>query len=152
MLDLDFPEGKTVILVPVCKSLIPLPPGFWEAVSNELRSRDLVVATNVAPNQPEACIPGTRPISCPPDELIPIAEFAGAVISARSGVCDVLSSARTDLRIVYQRVSVEWNPLRETKMEWDLGICGLDDNASYFRMREGESDAEFANRVVTIQP
>jgi hypothetical protein len=148
MRQLDFPEGRTVILFPICKSLTQLRLDFWEGVANGFRSQGFVVATNVAPNQPETCIAGTRPLSCPADELIPIAEYAGAVISARSGVCDVLATARTDLRIVYHRASAEWNPLRGISVQWDLAICGLDDHASYYRMQEEESYADFANRVV----
>ena len=148
MQKLDLPESKTVILVPVSKSLTPFPVWLWEELAFFLSNRGYVVVTNVPASQMELCVPLTMPLACPPEELIPIAELAGVVISARCGVCDVLSTANTDLRIIYQRPTVEWKPMKDVTMEWDLGPCGLEDRATYIRLGVYETPGDFIQRIL----
>ena len=146
--ELDFPPGKTAILVPISNSLTKFTTWFWEEVAMAFAARGYTIAMNVAPNeaQPE-CIFGSRPLPIPIEELIPIAELAGTVLAARSGVCDVLSSAQTDLRIVYQRRQLQWKPMPNVDLQWDLGVCGLEDHATYYRMGSSESQEDFITRI-----
>lgn len=145
------PTGETVILVPVSNSGPAFSSSFWADLAQAFAARGAAVATNVAPGDGGRTIPGTVPLPCPPDELIPVAELAGTVVAARCGVCDVLSSARADLRILYHRPQYEWSPLAGVKLECDLGPCGLDDTATYYRMGVSEPRAEFIARVAAGQ-
>ena len=146
--DLGLPPGRTAIVVPVSRSGAAFSGPFWADLAGALAARGWAVATNVAPERPEQIIAGTTPLPCPPEELIPAAERAGLVVASRCGVCDLLSSAHTDLRIVYHRPQYEWSPLAGVELECDLGPCGMDDAARYFRMGASETRAEFIARVV----
>jgi hypothetical protein len=148
---LDLPFGRTVILVPFTKSLTPFSEHIWNDLSAAFKAKGYVVATNVSVDQLHRCVPGTIPLACPPEELIPIAELAGTVVASRCGVCDILSSARTDLRILYQKSYLEWSPMPKVKLECDLGPCGLEDHASYFRMGDSEPESEFIERIVSLR-
>ncbi len=50
-----------------------------------------------------ALIPGTRPISIPLAQMIPLAELFGGVLALRSGIVDMLSDAKVDLYSIYPR-------------------------------------------------
>ena len=99
----SLPQGRTVLLVPISHSLATFSGAFWAALAAAFVAQGFVVATNVAPHELERAIPGTTPLAIPVEELIPIAELAGTVVASRCGVCDVLSSAETDLRVLYHR-------------------------------------------------
>jgi hypothetical protein len=145
---LDLPFGRTVILVPFSKSLTPFEPPFWNDLASAFATKGYIVATNVLKDQMDRCVAKTRPLDCPAEELIPLAEFAGTVISARCGVCDILSTAKTDLRIVYQSRDLEWVPMPGVKMEWDLGLCGLPDSATYYRLELYEPHFQFIQKII----
>ncbi|MEW6335898.1 MAG: hypothetical protein ACOY3Y_20080 [Acidobacteriota bacterium] len=145
------PRGRTVVLFPLSFSLTSFPVSLWTAIAGRFAERGLAVATNVAA-EGDFCLPGTAPLVIPVDELIPICELAGTAVAARSGVCDVLSSARVDLRILYQRPEWEWRPMPGVALQWDLAACGLDDAATYFRMGSAEAPASFVDRVVERAP
>ncbi len=144
---LGLPAGRTAVLVPVSNSGPAFSPSFWADVAAAFAARGFTVATNVAPERPERPVPGTHPLPCPPEELIPAAELAGVVVASRCGVCDLLSSARTDLRILYHRPQYEWSPLAGVRLECDLGPCGMEDTAAYYRMGASEPRADFIARV-----
>lgn len=146
--DNGFPAGRTAILFPAAYSLTTLQDSAWSQIAAGLDARGFAVATNVPPADGAAPIPGTRPLPIPVDELIPMSEIAGMVVTARSGICDVLSTARTDLRILYRCADQEWQPLVGVTMIWDLGPCGLQDRARYFRMDASEPLGLFVKRVV----
>jgi len=149
---LGLPPGRTVILVPIGHSLATFSVPFWVELASRFIAIGFAVVTNVASHETERCIPGTGPLSCPVGELIPIAELAGTVVASRSGVCDLLSSARIDLRILYHRPQYEWAPVPGVRLLWDLGECGLPDRATYYRMGGSEGIPAFAERVVAGPP
>ena len=149
MKSLDLPAGKSVILVPFSKSLASFEPNFWERLAETLKSRGYVVATNVTASQMDSCIQGTRPLQCPGEELISVAEMAGMVIASRCGVCDILSTAQTDLRILYQSPQMEKLRMPGVTLEWDLGPCGLQDRATYYRMQLHEPNGDFIQRILS---
>lgn len=147
MMELNLPRGRTVILVPVSKSLTPFSTWFWNDLAEVFLKQGYSVATTVSFDQLQRCAAGTTLLECPSEELIPVAEWAGTVVSARCGVCDILSSAHIDLRIVYQRPHVEWSPLQGVTVLWDLGDCGLEDHATYYRVGISEPQIDFVHRV-----
>ncbi len=145
------PEGRTVILFPMAFSLRPLPERLWAEIARCFAARGLRVMTNRV-GKSDICIPGTNPLSIPIDELIPLCELAGTVVASRCGVCDVLSSAHLDLRILYHRQKLEWQPLEGINAQWDLGPCGLEDHASYFRLGASENPNLFVERILAGGP
>jgi hypothetical protein len=149
---LSLPEGRTVLLVPISYSLATFSAAFWAELAAAFAAQGYVVATNVVPHELERAIPGTTPLPVPIEELIPVAELAGVVVASRCGVCDVLSSAETDLRVLYHRPQYDWTPLEGVRLLWDLGVCGLPDRARYFEMGAGEQRADFVARVVKGSP
>ena len=146
--ELGLPPRHTAILVPVSNSGPAFSASFWVDLAGALASRGWTVTTNVAPDEAGRSIPGTAPLPCPAGELIPVAEMAGLVVASRCGVCDLLSSARTDLRILYHRPQYEWSPLAGVKLRCDLAACGLEDGASYYQMGASEPRAEYIARIV----
>ena len=141
------PAGRTVILFPLTSSLVSFPESLWAQVALGFAARGFTVTTNLV-NEFDFCIPGTSALRIPIDELIPVCEMAGTVVAARSGVCDVISSAQVDLRILYQRQDLDWSPLAGVTLQWDLGPCGLGDHATNFRMDVSESPSLFVERIL----
>jgi len=150
--ELGLPPTHTVILVPVSNSGPAFSASFWGDLAAAFAARGWTVTTNVAPDGTDHPISGTLPLPCPAEELIPVAELAGLVVASRCGVCDLLSSALTDLRILYHRPQYEWSPLAGVKLQCDLGACGLEDTASYYRMGTSEPREEFIARIVAGRP
>lgn len=104
-LRLKLPKGKTVILAPAANSLPTLCLEFWSLLSQELKLQGWTVCTNCEYEATDYIV-GTIPIYFPLAESIPIAEMAGWVISSRSGFCDLISSAKCRLSIIY--VKQQW--------------------------------------------
>jgi hypothetical protein len=92
-------QGKTVILAPE-GIVMPLPSFFWLQLASDLVASGYTVATLISSGWSQA-LPGTVAVSFPLSEVIPAAELAGWVIAARTGLCEVLSSARCRLSIIY---------------------------------------------------
>ncbi|MBZ5587404.1 MAG: hypothetical protein LAO05_02485 [Acidobacteriia bacterium] len=150
--DLGLPHGRTAIIVPTSYSAAAFSASFWADLAAALAARGWTVAANVGIHEAGRSIPGTRALPCPAEELIPIAEMAGLVVASRCGVCELISSAHTDLRILYHRPQYDWSPLAGVKLQVDLGACGLEDNAAYYRMGASEPRADFIARIVEGRP
>ncbi len=144
-------EGRTVILFPLSFSLRGFTEEFWIEIARGFAARGFMVMTNRV-GESDVCIPGTHPLSIPIDELIPLCEMAGTVVASRCGVCDVLSSAHIDLRILYHKQKLDWQPLAGINPQWDLGPCGLEDHATYIRMGASEPPNLFVERILAGGP
>jgi len=97
--DYNLPIGKTVIFAPYAKSFPTLSEENWVTIVERLRIAGLYPVTNVGKN--EAPLPGTTGIMLPFDEVLPFSELAGHVVSIRSGLCDVLSTSKSKLTVIY---------------------------------------------------
>lgn len=86
------PEGRAVLLAPYAKSVVPVPWSFWERTAERHRAQGDLVATLVYGE--EDPIPGTLALEIPIPELLDAVEHAGTFISLRSGLCDVVHTAR----------------------------------------------------------
>ncbi len=161
--------GRTVIVSPTGRTLTPPPTEFWQRLVARLRSQGWTVCQNMSAAEAEAGegLPGCVPLVCPLSELLPLAELAGWVISARTGVCDLLSTAKVRLTVVatYRALNPVgagsaraetagalyrmMNPVREpTRVLWDLASCGLPDGATYFYLGKNEPSEAFVDRVL----
>lgn len=99
-------KGKTVMIAPYSTCLGSLPDEFWSPITDELKSRGYTLCCNCAENQTE--LSGTVKMLLPFDMMIPFLEEAGAFIGFRSGLCDVISSARCKMIVVHSSQSDKW--------------------------------------------
>lgn len=88
----EIPMGRTVLLAPYAKSVLPVPWSFWEQTAEHHVSQGNVVATLV--HGDEEPVPGALPLEVPIPELLDAVEHAGTFIGLRSGLCDVVHTAR----------------------------------------------------------
>jgi hypothetical protein len=88
----EIPRGRAVLMAPYAKSVVPVPWSFWEHTAERYASHGDVVATLVHGDQ--GPVAGTVPVEIPIPEMLDAVEHAGAFISLRSGLCDVVHTAR----------------------------------------------------------
>lgn len=88
----SIPQGKAVIISPYAKSVTSLPESLWDKIINKFCSSGYQVYTNVSGN--EMPLEGTLPISPDISEMKSVVERAGTFIGIRSGMCDVLRTAK----------------------------------------------------------
>lgn len=88
----EIPPGRGVLISPYAKSVMPVPGWFWEDTAERHASRGDVVATLV--HGDEDPVPGTLALEVPILELLDAVEHAGTFIGLRSGLCDVVHTAR----------------------------------------------------------
>jgi hypothetical protein len=81
-----------VLLAPYAKSVVPVPWSFWEQIAEHHLTQGDVVATLVYGD--EDPVAGTLALEIPMSELLDAVEHAGTFISLRSGLCDVVHTAR----------------------------------------------------------
>jgi len=91
--------NKTVILAPDAVSTAVLPEIFWQKLADRLLEKGLKVFFNKSSSV--GVYLGHECINFKLGEAISISELAGTVISVRSGICDLLSTAKTKLVVIY---------------------------------------------------
>ena len=92
-------KGRTVILAPHAKSVAKPPDVWWEALAREYHEKGYLMLTNV--HGGEAPVRGTKALLLPIDQMISAAEYAGFFIGLRSGLCDILDTARCEKAVVF---------------------------------------------------
>lgn len=91
--DLDsIPKGKSIIISPYAKSVTILPNEIWEKIVVSYTEKGYKCFTNVVGD--EKPIEGTTAISPTIAEIRSVVEHAGTFIGIRSGLCDVIRSAK----------------------------------------------------------
>lgn len=86
------PRGRGALLAPYAKSVVPVPWSFWEHTAEHHVSQGDTVVTLV--HGEEDPVPGTLALEIPIPELLDAVEHAGTFIGLRSGLCDVVHTAR----------------------------------------------------------
>lgn len=86
------PEGQAAILSPYAKSVTALPEKIWTEIVSDLKAKGYLVFTNTVGD--EKPLKGTDAISPSIPEIKSVAERAGLFIGIRSGLCDVLRTAK----------------------------------------------------------
>ena len=86
-------------MAPYAKSVMPVPRSFWEQTAERHSAQGDVVATLV--HGDEDPIPGTLALEIPIPEVLDAVEHAGTFIGLRSGLCDVVHTARARKVYVY---------------------------------------------------
>lgn len=127
--------SKTAIIFPYPRTVSFLPTVSWDKIINRLKSIGWDVATNVIGEEKE--LPGTKRLNFNFSEVHAIVEAAGWVIALRSGVCDIISSARCKKTFLYIKNSNYYNcgafkrDLNEFDMLSKIDIPGGSDIEEY---------------------
>jgi glycosyltransferase involved in cell wall biosynthesis len=137
-------EARTVILCPAANSMPSPGLDAWTHIAEVLMQRGFCVASNCGPG--EHPIPGTVPWTRPLSELFTATELGGYTISARNGLCDMLSAANTKLHILHQDYTLV--PFPGIDLQPSLSANGLPDKAVYHVMGLDEGHLDFAERVL----
>jgi hypothetical protein len=93
------PKAKSVIISPYAKSVVGMPNAFWEKICKEYKEKGFHVYTNIVGD--ELPIDGTLPLSLSIKQIIPVVEHAGTFIGIRSGLCDILHTAKCHKTVVF---------------------------------------------------
>jgi hypothetical protein len=118
-------KGKTVVLSPYSNTLFDLPNDVLQAIVVHCKERGLTVCTNCAGK--EKPVNGTLAVFFPLDQAIAFMEAAGYFIGVRSGLCDVISSAKCKKVILYERDGLFY---KSSQYEYfSLAKMGLCDDA-----------------------
>jgi len=96
---MGFEKEKTIIINPYSYTIKDELTSFWNNLVHELKKLKFEVITYVIGDQKP--ISGTAGLSSTLNEIIPIAEFCGTVISIRSGFNDLLQFAQCRLVNIY---------------------------------------------------
>lgn len=91
--DLDrIEEGKSVIFSPYAKSVTAIDDGVWKDAVDYYSGNGYKCFTNVVGD--EVPLDGTEALNVPLPEMISVLEKAGTFIGLRSGLCDVVKTAK----------------------------------------------------------
>lgn len=100
---LNLPAGKTVIIAPYAGSFVSeISLEIWEKIVQGLLDRGYKVCTNCY-GKKEKNIKNTIPIIFPYEEAVNVLEYAGGFIAVRSGLCDIVSTAKCKMLIIYEK-------------------------------------------------
>lgn len=106
---------RTIVIMPYANSTQMLPFPVWEYIANDLENDGWNVLTNVKDDTEEP-IQGTCAISTDIDSLVKMCRNVYAVISIRSGLCDVLAMTNTNTKLLVINLDIniakEWNVKR----------------------------------------
>ena len=94
--------GRTVLLAPYAgkSEMWGIPMSFYAELADKLRAAGFSVCTNGG-GKKEPPVPGTKPLLVPYRLVQPFCERAGIFIGLRSGLCDIVSSARCRKVVLY---------------------------------------------------
>lgn len=122
-------SGKTVIISPDANSVTGLPVWFWNSIILELKEKGFTVFVNCNYyNYYRAA-----DIFFSYHDSVPLLEYAGFFMGVRSGLCDIISSAKCEKIIIYPEKQKEINySEHRTEIEFSgLEIMGLVDADSH---------------------
>lgn len=129
-------EGKTVILSPYANTISNPSREFWISVVEEFKKRGYTVVTNSGGDS-EPAIEGTNPVLIPFDITVPVVELCGMFMGLRSGLCDLVASAKARKIIIYpDRIYVNGSVIDF----YSLNKMGLCDDAFEYVYNEGEPE------------
>jgi hypothetical protein len=125
------PKGRTVIIAPYANSAKMLPPWFWEKLTRSLSQMGYKVCVNINSKTEINPFTDIEEISFSYKESVAVLEYAGFFIALRSGLCDIVSSAKCKKIILYPEPAAVFDYLtHRCDMEFSsLRRMGLSDDA-----------------------
>ncbi|MCL2284584.1 MAG: hypothetical protein FWC26_14820 [Fibromonadales bacterium] len=94
-------KGKTVVLSPYSNTLFDLPSDVLQIIVAYCKEHGFTVCTNCAGT--EKPVENTIAVFFPLNQAIAFMEAAGYFIGVRSGLCDVISSAKCKKVVLYEK-------------------------------------------------
>lgn len=121
-------SGRTAVLAPNSSGLSEYSPedSFWVDLRDILIGYGYTVATNCFGD--EEPVEGTVPFQIKYQESVPILEACGLFIGIRSGLCDIVSTAKCKKIIIHTYRAQFW-PIGESISYTGLNNMGLCDDA-----------------------
>lgn len=103
-------SNEDIVLMPYARTAKLLPFAFWETLARRLTEKGYTVYTNIG-GEKERAIQGTIPVKKTLLDMALLCEGYKAVISLRSGLCDLLGFTETRLIVVNtsEELYEEWN-------------------------------------------
>lgn len=95
----EIKKGKSVILSPYAKSVTALPEALWDKIVGFYTDMGYECYTNVVGD--EKPLHNTKSISPKISEIKSLVEYAGTFVGIRSGLCDVLRTAKAHKIALY---------------------------------------------------
>ena len=133
----DLTKGKTVILSPYSNTLFELPDDFWENIASHCKGLGYSVCTNCATKN-EKPVKGTEAVFFPLGMAVDFVEAAGYFVAIRSGLCDIISSAKAKKVILYEKDGFFY---KSSPYEYfSLKKMGLCDDAVELEYSSGERE------------
>ena len=93
------PPGRTVLLAPESNTVAEYSLDAWGALADALRQAGWTPVTNGGPKG--YAVPGTARVDIPLDVCIAFVERGGWLVTMRTGLADVVSSARARITVFY---------------------------------------------------
>ncbi|NLM06964.1 MAG: hypothetical protein GX219_08610 [Tissierellia bacterium] len=86
-------QGKTILLAPYANSIFPFKTNIWEKIAERLKKLGYDVVTNSS-SESEPPVQGTLGVFFEFKNMVPILNKCKAMISFRSGFCELAASAK----------------------------------------------------------
>lgn len=119
----ELKEGKTVIIAPYANTIANPSQKFWSDLVVGLKHKGYTVCTNSSGDESEPAIPGTKAVLFPFDITLKAIEYGGAFIGLRSGLCDLISSAKGKKVILYPDRIYAQGPVIDFYSLNRMGLC-----------------------------
>lgn len=133
-------RNQNVILMPYAKTADMLPETFWTELAQRLKASGYSIYTNVG-SEKEWVVKGTLPMNKSLLDTARICENCKAVVSLRSGLCDLLGFTETKLIVI--------NTSEELFREWNLNDVFARDGI-YNINCYGHADGSYVNKIDEI--
>jgi hypothetical protein len=124
----NLPIGKTVILAPYTNNVRQLPVSFWSRLAALLACKGYAVCTNIG-LATETPISGTLGLRFALEDAVGALQYAGYFIASRSGLCDIIASARCRKIILYSNEIWDFISVYDFCSLKKMGLC--DDAEEY---------------------
>ncbi|MDD3413813.1 MAG: hypothetical protein PHY47_07410 [Lachnospiraceae bacterium] len=118
----NLPKGKTIIVSPYANTVTSVENCYWEEIVQDYTRRGYRVCTNSIGSD-EPAIDGTIPLCIPLMGMIQAVEYAGTFIGLRSGLCDVISTAKAEKIIIYPQRIYQHGTIHEYYSLNVMGLC-----------------------------
>ena len=119
-----FEQNRTVLIAPHANTVDAesVPFSFWEEIIGFLSENEYHVA--VLSNEEKYLLSNwAKHVFFPLDEAIPFCEQCGFVISVRSGLCDLLSTANCEKFILYPKFQPGVKNIAQWSSLIEMGLC-----------------------------
>lgn len=117
---------KTILISPVAHSVREVNEEFYNVIIKNLKSKGYTICTNIVGE--EKALPGTIGIFLTYDIVIDFVNKSAGFIGMRSGLCDIISTTRSKMVVLYRKDSFLQFSLKEMglKTENIMELCAED--------------------------